>query len=274
MTVAGAAEYLSQALSEPVNEVDLLQAALDGHLKLSVYFPNRATALVGHVLSYKDIPKINIPSLDGKSMVTIIDSDNLSLHAQANRFVEDTPFVLFGKEHVSIDGVWDLTMLGNEKIDIEFDVQEIIGGPEVTMINLNGTFLNRHDGTWASLQERSPDRIVTDGDGQEKKIKGSFYPAGRLGENCTRVIRVREVVEFQLRLEGKSDEKPVGTRERNTLLCIIAALCQEAKIDRTKPAKAAGEILNIMSSMGLQVGETTIEGHLKAIPGALESRTR
>lgn len=70
------------------------------------------------------------------------------------------------------------------------------------------------------------------------------------------------------------EEKPLSTRERNTLLAIIAALCKEAKIDYTKPAKAAGQILHTIDSMGLQIGETTIESHLKKIPGALETRMK
>jgi hypothetical protein len=74
--------------------------------------------------------------------------------------------------------------------------------------------------------------------------------------------------------QKEDGEKPLGTREKNTLLAIIAALCHEANIDHTKPAKAAGQVRHIMDGMGVQVGETTIEGHFKAIPGALESRTK
>lgn len=69
-------------------------------------------------------------------------------------------------------------------------------------------------------------------------------------------------------------QKPLETRERNTLLVIIAALCKEAKIDYTKPAKAAGLILGTAAQMGLTIGESTIEAHLKKIPDALETRMK
>ena len=69
-------------------------------------------------------------------------------------------------------------------------------------------------------------------------------------------------------------EKPLSLKERNTLLTIIAALCKEAKLDHTKPAKTAGLIQSTALSMGLSIGETTIEGHLKKIPRALESRMK
>lgn len=70
------------------------------------------------------------------------------------------------------------------------------------------------------------------------------------------------------------EEKPLATRERNTLLAIIAALCKEAKIDYAKHSKAAGMIQHTATGMGLQIGETTIERHLKKIPDALESRMK
>lgn len=70
------------------------------------------------------------------------------------------------------------------------------------------------------------------------------------------------------------EEKPLATRERNTLLTIIAVLCKEANLDPTKPAKTAGMILHTATGMGLQIGETTIETHLKRIPDALESRMK
>ena len=70
------------------------------------------------------------------------------------------------------------------------------------------------------------------------------------------------------------EEKPLATRERNTLLTIIAVLCKEAGLEPTKPAKTAGMIQHMAIGMGLQIGETTIETHLKRIPDALESRMK
>ncbi|MFC4788683.1 MULTISPECIES: hypothetical protein [Giesbergeria] len=69
-------------------------------------------------------------------------------------------------------------------------------------------------------------------------------------------------------------EKPLATSERNSLLLIIAALCKEANIDYTKPAKAAGQILHTADIMRLQIGETTIERHLKRIPDAVGARMK
>ena len=71
--------------------------------------------------------------------------------------------------------------------------------------------------------------------------------------------------------DGPIIDKPLGNRERETLLTIIAALCKEAKLDYTKHAKTAGLIQGTAASMGLSIGETTIEGHLKKISIVLKA---
>lgn len=69
-------------------------------------------------------------------------------------------------------------------------------------------------------------------------------------------------------------EKVLSNRERETLLTIIAVLCNEAKLDHSKHAKTAGLIHSTAAKMGLSIGESTIEGHLKKIPNALAGRMK
>lgn len=71
-----------------------------------------------------------------------------------------------------------------------------------------------------------------------------------------------------------AEGKALGTRERNTLLTIIALLCKAAEIDYEKYAKAANIIEGLADEMGLQIGETTIKEHLKRIPEALRGRMK
>ena len=76
-------------------------------------------------------------------------------------------------------------------------------------------------------------------------------------------------------IDEKSDvEKPLSNRERDTLLTIIATLCKDAGYDYTKAAKTAGLIQSTAATMGVSIGETTIEGHLKKIPDALATRMK
>lgn len=274
VTIPNAARHLSQIVNEPVSEADILQMALDGHIKISVYFPNRAKARVGRVIPYKDVPRNELPTIDGKGTFTYLDGYPLNDLPKGELPDSETPFIHFEEDVVSIDGIWDLAMQGNERIDIEFDLQQLIGGPEVTMMNIEGTFLNRSDGAWAALQERFPDRVTVDAGGKKKSIKGSYYPAGGLGTDCTRVIRVSEIMALQSKLDGSALNKTVSTRERNTLLAIIGVLCKEAGFDYTKSAKTAALIESTAAQLGVSIGETTIEGHLKKVSNAMETRMK
>ncbi|MES2189144.1 MAG: hypothetical protein V4454_03415 [Pseudomonadota bacterium] len=92
------------------------------------------------------------------------------------------------------------------------------------------------------------------------------------------VFLLEEVATYEAKYGNESEyrkaEKPQSNRERNTLLTIIATLCVEAKIPYEKPAKAAGMIQSTAAKLGVAIGETTIEGHLKKIPDALATRMK
>ena len=75
-------------------------------------------------------------------------------------------------------------------------------------------------------------------------------------------------------LPAMTQQEKIGTRERDTLLTIIAVLCREAKLDYTTASKTAALIQSTAATMGVSIGETTIEGHLKKIPDALGTRTK
>lgn len=89
---------------------------------------------------------------------------------------------------------------------------------------------------------------------------------------------LEEVARFEAKHTRKEREgvpdKPLVTKERNTLLTIIAVLCKESNLDYTTHAKTAGLIQSTAVGMGLSIGETTIENHLKKIPDALVSRMK
>lgn len=75
-------------------------------------------------------------------------------------------------------------------------------------------------------------------------------------------------------VKASLSDRPLSGRERDTLLTIIAVLCQEAKIPYEKPSKAAGMLLGTAALMGVSISETTIETHLKRARSALESRMK
>lgn len=83
----------------------------------------------------------------------------------------------------------------------------------------------------------------------------------------------RELKRFKSK-DAEMLERPLLTRERNVLLTIVAALCKDAGYDTSKAAKTAGLIESTAAKMGLAIGDSTIEGHLKKIPEALAARMK
>lgn len=68
-------------------------------------------------------------------------------------------------------------------------------------------------------------------------------------------------------------DKPVETRERGTLLTIIAALCKHTKIKHEQRG-AAQRIREMTEVIGARIDDGTIAKVLAQIPDALESRMK
>jgi hypothetical protein len=75
-------------------------------------------------------------------------------------------------------------------------------------------------------------------------------------------------------IQQGDEGKPLGTRERDTLLTIIAALAKEAKLQIDQPGKTALYIEGLTNELGAPVSKRAIEDHLKKIPNALETRMK
>ena len=66
--------------------------------------------------------------------------------------------------------------------------------------------------------------------------------------------------------------EPLGTRQRRTLLVVIAALCRKAGIDPNSRG-ASTQIASATEELGVPVGEDSIRTMVRDIPDAIESRS-
>lgn len=260
ITLVEACEYLSNMLSEKVSVADLYRLAIARHLTISVHFVNSVYALIGKRRPVIDSDYKHLVGLDGKPFLFLrgIDCGD-----------DSGERLFFGDEVSSISGVWDLTLLGAEHLDIEHALQREIDGPEVTDIALDGTFVSTTDGTFASLQNPMP------GKSRFGTGKNDYYPAGGLPEDAQFVIRPAELIRFVASLSGQSaplPEKPLDERERTTLLCIIGALAREAGLDLSQPMKA-GAIVADHLAPELNLSGRTIGEKLKLVGEAMTRRT-
>jgi len=267
LTVRDAARHLSILFEEDVSEPDVLRLALDGHLTLSVCFVNHTTGRCGLAIPIEEASRSFVPSLDGKRTLELLSG----LAIDGERVIEWKP------EIVTIDGVWDLTMLGPERLDVEHSYQRLTGGPDVTLQCLEAPVVCRADGTYCALQSSFSDNEFCDPKTLKKPYNhpANYYPAAGLPEDSVLVVRTSVLRDLVSRISkpARVTEKPVERRERNTLLVIVAALAQLARIDVSKASAASTAIESKTVQMGVRVAARTIENHLKRIPEALESRS-
>ena len=269
LTLPEAARELSILYDEEVSEADLLGFALDGHLTLSVHLVNGAIGRCGPIVPIEDVKSRTVPSLDGADTLVLYDGLRVS----------EGEVLVYDKEVLGLEGVWDLSMLGAERLDVGRRLQELTGGPELDLVSLDGPIVS-HSGKFCQLVARSrrtpPSYSSERGDSPaEPEDPDYFYPAEGLPSDSVLVVRVSALEALKARIAqvDAPAEKPLGTRERTTLLVIIAALAKLAGLDLNRTTKAATAIEAETTRMGVRVSARSIEDHLKRIPAAREDRS-
>ena len=212
---------------------DLLQLALDEHLVISVHLVNHAKVKLGKIKPFRDVELLTLPplprkgDLPGEPPKEVKVPAGMLMDDSITALTEDTPFLCFEEGVVSIEGVWDLAMLGGDRHDIAHELQQLTGGPAVTLVSLEGSFLKNEAGTYASIQDRFEDSYRIGEDGKKIKVRGSYYPAGGLPDDAPLVVRTSELSRFIAHLsDGEAGQRELGDRERATLLNTIGALLQ------------------------------------------------
>jgi hypothetical protein len=259
LTVPDAARHLSILFGEEVSEADVLRLALDGHLTLSVYFANHAKARCGPIVPLKDAKRYALQPLDGQTV-----------HCIKGLRISEEDVAELDVSIETLKGIWDLPMLGAERVDVEHSYQMLTGGPAVELIVLDGPVVRSEDGkTLCQLLDRFEHNLS-----KPYNNPRNYHPAAGLPSDSVLVVRTSALRKLEARISegGKAPEKPVGRRERTTLLVMIAALAKLAKIDVTKQSSEAAAIETQVTLLGARVAARTIENHLSRIPEALESR--
>lgn len=326
LNLADSARHLSIVFGEEVSEADVLRFALDGHLRLSVNFVNHTTARCGKVTRYTeaelvtaiqsgklpdDLKWMKLPRDLAGAMRGESGGEEVT-HLMSLR-IDDDRYLTLGDDITKLRGVWDLPMIGGERLDIEHQYQMLTGGPSVTLAMLDGAFVEGRDGRICQLQEDLDDneyqagssaqlekiiRPIVEGDVEEdeaesllerhkearkeflekKKMRPAsenYYPAVGLPKDGVIVVRTEALREFENNSNGDPDsaEKPLSTTERKTLLTIVATLCDYSAIDH-QGRGAASQIAKLTEEIGAAVSDDTVRRWLKAIPDALATRMK
>lgn len=302
LTVEEAAKHLSTVLGEEVAIADIYRLALDGHLVMSMSFPNHAYGNLGEVVGIQNTKRFTPPPLMLNSMREF-EPNYAPEEIVISDYIGNEQFINWSEKVTGINGVWDLAMLASERIDVEFVYQQLIGGPEVELTNIDGTFLRRGDifcrlveswddneykkGSlaqkrqlegWVARGEVSKENIAPMWEKfeanrreylQEKKaapFEKDFYPAGGLPKDGVYVVRTSAIMDFLTAIEDQpvKQDKALSTKERNSMLTLIAALCKEAKID-PKQRGISTALAASTEIIGKSLTDDTIRGILKQV---------
>lgn len=338
-TLADAAMRLSYVFEEKVTEADILRFALDGLLKLSVYFVNHTYAKKGTYVEWEEtewkilpslsrvpvtaVPKEEIEEPPGTvfrkppkqlaELIAAVPESELKNIFLTSLNVGDGRFVRLEENVESISGVWDLTMFGGERLDIEHKYQSLIGGPAVTLETLDGSFVE-NDGEVCQLQESFDDNRYTAGsmaalediktavrmgkidelaadelfdahkaarkvylERRRKNPKDDYYPAGGLPRDHVLVVRTNELLRFEqsLNKDYSVTNKPESSRKTDNLLRAIAGIAIHAYGYNPQSSKSSAptEIAEALSDLGHPLDPKTIRGWLNEGCQLLPSKT-
>lgn len=311
LTLDEAASHISNVLGEPATVADLYRFALDGHLTLSADFVNHTYARKGKWLKTEQVEfkLIEHDLLTGEKLSTPF---SIPLNCEMSASEDD--WIALEKSVVSIEGVWDLTMAGAEKLDIEHDYQQLTSGLEVTLVAIDGVFVQKGD-VVCQLQTDYDDNEYQKGSKAQKKAmefhlasnklskdeesnirakfkadrdeylkerkanprEDNYFPSGGLAEHdYALVVRTQEITRFIQSLEVMSSitiEKPLASKERNSLLVLIGALCKEVKIDPSQRGVAAS-LVKMTEILGAPLTDDTVRKILNQIEDAVLARNK
>ncbi|MDO8714241.1 MAG: hypothetical protein Q7K13_07170 [Polynucleobacter sp.] len=273
LTISETALHLSNSLKEPVTEADIYRLGLEGHLTLSVNFIHHAEAYRGKLVPLSEaikVPGIQLPPGTPPYEVA------LGVHYGEDKIIQFADEIN-ERQPITLDGVFDLAMIGAERFDCETKFQMLTGGVPVELVSMDGTFVKNYDGSifYSILEEITPQKFESK---PFKKIPATYMPANGLPEDSIVVVRTVAIKEFEtsLKNDDKGSAKELGNRERNTLLKLIGGLAMDGygmDIHATRLDKMA-EMVNALASCGVMVDEDTLRKHLKAAAELIPNQNR
>ncbi|MCQ4278347.1 hypothetical protein NA643_04555 [Pseudomonas stutzeri] len=298
LTIKDAAKRLSISAGEKVTEADVLRFALDGHLKLSVYFVNHAVARRGEIVPFEDTNWTLIPQLFNTPGVVFLESEPeapaITAPRQLQKLWQENPksadlgltplmtslaaghdqYINLEEDIFHIRGdVWDLPLIGNERLDVEHAYQQKTKGPAVTLQGIDGAFVRDETyiyqlqdsyednpylaGTRASFKwltqlfhgdekqrDEAKELLQKHDEDRKEFLEGEsrYYPAGGLPDGSVLIVRTSSLRELEEKLlaDDAQPEKPAeqaGAETKPSYFLAIAALLEllKAPVERPRP---------------------------------------
>lgn len=290
LTLDEAANHLSSVFGEPVTIADIYQLALDNHIMLSVNFINLAEAKKVELIKVADLEyKIVAPRgikgfPEGKSFRIPINAKYPISREYWLKSIEP--------ELLMIKGLWDLPMIGDEKLTIEHLYQQETSGLSIKEEPLKGVFIQRENtyfqlynsfGNEPEAKAELNDTVDTSSECDSNihsnlnelnncRLKADHsYPLSMLSmQDGILVVKMKEVTRFIQSLEEKPlEEKPLHDKERTTLLVLLGSILDKANFDLNERG-ISGKIKRATESNNTPMSEETIRKLIPQIQSAVE----
>ena len=282
LAIDDAASYLSALFSEPVEPKDILQLALENHLKLSINFTKIIDVMEVAISPFSETT--SEPSPDNFGQVNFEDK---SYH------VSTSP------QLIKIDGLWDLKLFGGGEDYIKARLLNFLEVDSQAQNSVSGIYIERDNKTYC-LYEKYKDY---DEDNSlflldsflENIIKientglddGYYRPMPTIPSHAFLVVSRSSLNEFEQKIqeanmqpdniENKADKKKLDPRLHTTLLIIIAALAKKIGIDIDGDIDSAlnvQKINGLIADIGFSFKDETIKSRLAEIPEAMRKRSK
>lgn len=284
LTLEESAEYLAAELGEPVSVADLLRLSHSNHLRLSVNLINSCYARIGYEVGIREAKKRILPGSlehfaaplpeplpDQEDPVEQLEwvrrnqqlfDDGVLMFHLPGLYLSPESVVQFGKDVVSIQGVWDLVGQGAERIETESRLLAEIGIIGEERIGLDGAFLSNEDATtYAQVMERMENHGKSLEELKKQRHDPNNYFPSQLPADAPLVIRTEEVSRLLASLkeaEEKLESVNLRADARQTYARVIGALWIKAHGDgrpgtiSADPHTAAASLANLLATLELE----------------------
>lgn len=262
LSLEDAAKHLTAVLEEEVEVKDVLGLALDGHLKLSVYFVNEVRVNCGKSVSIDRARKFDLFALiqgDKKNIILSPESD--SPHLLGEPLNKREVLELAGVE-AEIRGVWDLPLHKGVRLIIENERLNLMDGPKVKLTDPTGVIVEHQCGDLLQL--------LTPCEGWENYSPEPYFKVAYcLPDDALLVVKTEALSDLLAALSTEpSPQKQPKTRERPEPYRLIAQLIKMVLPDADlQKAYQTHETLTskLIGEERLEVSPATLEKYLEKI---------
>ena len=306
VTFDEATNYLSKAFGESVSLAEVYRLVLSKRLTASVRLLNKTCAVDGNYISTKD----SVAHSNSQGYV-LLDQTKGMVFGQEPCLIDgiwDLPMI--GMESLVIENLYQNELNEFATIDVNVKGVFVSQGDRICKLKnvVNFCSDNETKHTLCTMifpplrykcisfidlifkGERKVQEIILKGQRDEaiaafEEFKSQpslnfiFEDSLNLGQHCNQlVIRTDELLRFiytqQEEVIVKDDfEKPMTSKERNTLLVLVGAFCKNADIDPS--ARGVTPALVAMTELvGAPLSDDSIRKILSQVPSALEKRQK